>query len=151
TKIRKRQRTQLGHRVLDGDFAVSDTLEQRPDAPRIHAEGILLNVPVYQLDEELWLPRPELADPSGIVAVGGDLRPERLLLAYANGIFPWYEEGLPILWHSPDPRWVIPLEELHVPRSVRKAKRRFEVRFDSAFRAVMEGCARTPRRDQTTT
>jgi leucyl/phenylalanyl-tRNA--protein transferase len=108
-------------------------------------------VPVYQLDEELWLPRPELADPSGILAVGGDLRPDRLLLAYTNGIFPWYEDGLPIVWHSPDPRWVIPLERLHIPRSVKKAMRRFEVRFDTAFRAVIEGCAHAPRRDQPTT
>ena len=108
-------------------------------------------MPVFQLDEELWLPRPELADPSGILAVGGDLRPERLLLAYAHGIFPWYEDGLPILWHSPDPRWVIPLERLHVPRSVRKQKRRFDVRFDTRFQQVMEGCATAPRPGQSST
>jgi leucyl/phenylalanyl-tRNA---protein transferase len=108
-------------------------------------------VPVYQLDDDLWLPRPELADPSGILAVGGDLRPERLLLAYANGIFPWYEEGLPILWHSPDPRWVITLESLHIPRSVRKAQKRFTIRFDTDFRSVMNGCAYTARKDQTST
>jgi leucyl/phenylalanyl-tRNA--protein transferase len=108
-------------------------------------------VPVFQLDEELWLPRPELAEPSGILAVGGDLRPERLLLAYANGIFPWYAEGLPILWHSPDPRWVIALERLHVPRSLRKAKKRYDVQFDTAFRPVIESCARVPRKNQGTT
>src|SRR5262245_32597153 len=115
------------------------------------AQGILGNVPVFQLDEELWLPRPELADESGILAVGGDLRPERLLLAYSHGIFPWYEEGLPILWHSPDPRWVIELPRLHVPRSLRKARGRYEVRFDSAFRAVMEACALTKRPRQEST
>jgi len=108
-------------------------------------------VPVFQLDDDVWLPRPELADPSGILAVGGDLRPERLLLAYANGIFPWYEEGLPILWHSPDPRWVIAIERLHIARSIRKAQKRFEVRFDTDFRSVMNGCAYTPRPGQSST
>ena len=59
---------------------------------------------VYHLTDELSFPAPEQADPSGLLAVGADLRAERLLLAYSLGIFPWYEQGLPILWHSPDPR-----------------------------------------------
>ena len=61
-------------------------------------------MPVYALGDELAFPDPELAEENGLLAVGGDLRPERLLLAYSLGIFPWYEDGLPILWHSPDPR-----------------------------------------------
>jgi leucyl/phenylalanyl-tRNA---protein transferase len=88
-------------------------------------------VPIYRLDEELWLPRPDLADDSGLLAVGGDLRPERLLLAYSNGIFPWYEKGQPILWHSPDPRFVLELSRLHVPRSLRRALRRARTRSAS--------------------
>lgn len=62
---------------------------------------------VYRLDSTLAFPVPEHADPSGLLAVGGDLEPERLLLAYSLGIFPWYEQGQPILWHSPDPRMVL--------------------------------------------
>ena len=110
-------------------------------------------MPVYQLDERIAFPRPELADENGLLAIGGDLRPERLLLAYAHGIFPWYSEGLPILWHSPDPRLVLPIDRFHVPRSVRKVIRRkiYEVRFDSAFAEVIDRCAEVPRRGQDST
>jgi leucyl/phenylalanyl-tRNA--protein transferase len=110
-------------------------------------------VPVFRLDERLWLPPAELAEPSGILAVGGDLRPERLLLAYAHGIFPWYGEGLPILWHSPDPRAVLELSRLHVPRSLAKAvrRRRYQTRFDTAFDQVVAACARAPRPGQSGT
>ena len=65
-----------------------------------------------------------ITEPDGLLAVGGDLAPERLLLAYSRGIFPWYGEGLPILWHSPDPRTVLPLASLHVSRSLAKVLRR---------------------------
>ena len=74
---------------------------------------IICAVPVFRLDERVAFPPPELAE-DGLLAVGGDLRPERLLTAYAQGIFPWYEDGLPILWHSPDPRMVLRAEDLHV-------------------------------------
>jgi len=106
-------------------------------------------VPIYKLDHRLWFPPVELAE-EGLVAVGGDLSPERLVLAYANGIFPWYEEGLPILWHSPDPRMVLAIERLHVPRSLRKTMRRqpYEIRLDTAFRQVMEACGQVPRPGQ---
>jgi len=106
-------------------------------------------LPVYKLDHRLWFPPVDLAE-DGLLAVGGDLRPERLLLAYANGIFPWYESGLPILWHSPDPRMVLDVKALHVPRSLRKAMRRrpYELRLDTAFRRVMLACARAPRPGQ---
>lgn len=96
------------------------------------------------------LPPPEHSDARGLVAVGGDLRPERLLDAYRRGIFPWYEEGLPILWHSPDPRMVLRTADLRVGRSLRKRIRRgdFEIRFDTRFREVIEECARVGRPDQ---
>ena len=68
-------------------------------------------MPVFQLTEELIFPHPSLAD-DGLLAVGGDLSPERLLLAYENGIFPWYNEGEPIVWWSPDPRLVLFTERL---------------------------------------
>ncbi len=102
---------------------------------------------VYRLTDELLFPAPEQADPSGLLAVGADLRAERLLLAYSLGIFPWYEQGLPILWHSPDPRMCVVPGELHVSRSLRKALRRgvYEVRFDSAFDRVIRHCAQIPR------
>jgi leucyl/phenylalanyl-tRNA--protein transferase len=106
-------------------------------------------VPIYKLDQRLWFPPVELAE-EGLLAVGGDLSPERLLLAYRRGIFPWYEDGLPILWHSPDPRMVLDVDELHVPRSLEKNLRRapYELRFDTAFRAVMSACAESPRPGQ---
>ena len=86
----------------------------------------------------------------GLLAVGGDLSPERLLLAYRSGIFPWYDDGLPILWHCPDPRCVLPLEKLHVGRSLRRviSKGAFEVRFDGAFERVIRSCKDTPRPGQ---
>lgn len=106
-------------------------------------------MPVYQLTDDLLFPPPERADPSGLLAVGGDLRPERLLLGYSRGIFPWYEEGLPILWHSPDPRMCMRPSELHVSRSLRKTLRQgaFEIRFDAAFDRVIRHCAAIPRRE----
>jgi len=107
-------------------------------------------VPIFRLDERLIFPPAELADPDGIVAVGGDLRPERLLAAYAAGIFPWYHEGIPILWHSPDPRMVLPVADLRIPRSTRRflRQRKFEVRLDTAFAEVISRCADDPRPDQ---
>ena len=85
-----------------------------------------------------------------MLAVGGDLRPERLLTAYAQGIFPWYEEGLPILWHSPDPRMVLRAEDLHVPRSLAKTIRRgdYRITLDTAFRDVVRACASMDRPGQ---
>ena len=100
-------------------------------------------MPVFQLDERLVFPPPELADPDGLLAVGGDLRPERLVLAYSHGIFPWPTEGFPLLWHSPDPRFVLHAPKLHVPKSLQKAMRKqpFRTSLDSAFREVIENCA----------
>jgi leucyl/phenylalanyl-tRNA--protein transferase len=84
-----------------------------------------------------------LRDPNGLLAAGGDLSTERLLEAYGRGIFPWFGEGDPLLWWSPDPRMVLLVAELHVSRSLRRTMRsgRFRVTADTAFREVMEGCA----------
>lgn len=99
-----------------------------------------------------WLQRDDLSfpplekamhEPNGLLAAGGDLSPERLLAAYRHGCFPWYQDGQPVLWWSPDPRTVLYPEELHVSRSLRKKLRRgtFNITFDRAFRDVIEGCA----------
>ena len=84
-----------------------------------------------------------LAAPNGLLCAGGDLSPERIVEAYSQGIFPWFSEGDPILWWSPDPRMVLFPAELKVSRSLRKtlAKEPFEIRVDTAFRRVMEECA----------
>jgi leucyl/phenylalanyl-tRNA--protein transferase len=92
---------------------------------------------------DLRFPPVERATPEGLLAVGGDLQPERLLEAYRHGIFPWYNEDQPILWWSPDPRTVLFPDRLHVPRSVEKIirRRQFTVTFDRSFREVMIQCA----------
>jgi leucyl/phenylalanyl-tRNA--protein transferase len=107
-------------------------------------------MPVYRLGSELAFPPPEDAEPGGLLAVGGDLEPGRLLLAYALGIFPWYEEGVPILWHSPDPRMVLRPAELHVSRRLARRARHapFRLTLDAAFPAVIRACAGAPRRGQ---
>src|SRR5258706_4200302 len=86
---------------------------------------------------------PALKEPNGLLAAGGDLSPERLLDAYRRGIFPWFSEGDPILWWSPDPRMVLFPRELKISRSLGKTlrNRSYEVRFDSVFEEVMAGCA----------
>lgn len=94
---------------------------------------------------DIWFPPLEqaLREPNGLLAAGGDLRPERLIAAYRHGCFPWYQEGQPILWWSPDPRTVLFPAELHVSRSLRKRIRQgeFQVTFDQDFTAVTRGCA----------
>ena len=100
-------------------------------------------MPVYQLSEDLIFPSPYLASKEGLLAIGGDLSPNRLLLAYSNGIFPWYSEGEPILWWSPDPRLVLYPTELKVSRSLKKVFKQdiFAVTLDRAFREVITECA----------
>jgi leucyl/phenylalanyl-tRNA---protein transferase len=89
-----------------------------------------------------------LTEPNGLLAAGGDLEPERLLAAYKKGIFPWYQEGQPILWWSPDPRAVLLAHDLKISRSLRRsvAKRGFEFRVDTEFDRVVAACAE-PRHD----
>jgi leucyl/phenylalanyl-tRNA--protein transferase len=105
---------------------------------------------VYRLNRELAFPPPDDADASGLLAIGGDLSPERLLLAYSLGIFPWYEEDQPILWHAPDPRTVLVPSRLHVARRLDRQLRggTFDVCLDTAFERVIRACATVPRRDQ---
>ena len=95
-------------------------------------------------------PDPRTASPEGIVAIGGDLHPESILAAYRQGIFPWPVEKLPLLWFSPPERGVLEFDDLHVPRSLERARRRSGLRFsiDVAFPAVIAACARTPRPGQ---
>lgn len=98
---------------------------------------------------DLRFPPVELASPEGLLAVGGDLRAERLLEAYRHGIFPWYNPGQPILWWSPDPRVVLIPEKLHISHSLRKTlcQKKFAVSLDTAFGEVIQQCAQP--RDKT--
>ena len=100
-------------------------------------------IPWIEADSPFPPLQAALRDPNGLLAAGGDLSPQRLLAAYRQGIFPWYSEGDPILWWSPDPRMVLVPEALRVSRSLAKTLRnkRYEIRFDTAFDAVMAGCA----------
>lgn len=107
-------------------------------------------MPVYRLTDDLAFPPPEEADRDGLLAVGGDLRPERILLAYSLGIFPWPHEGYPLLWFSPDPRMVLGPQGLHVSRRLRRRIRseKFRVTLDEGFGAVIRACADTPRKHE---
>lgn len=107
-------------------------------------------MPVYALPDELIFPDPREAHESGLLAVGGDLSPQRLLLAYSQGIFPWPIPGYPLAWFSPDPRMVLFPKDVRVSRSLRSVIRKgvFEVRLDTAFSDVIERCAETERRKE---
>ncbi len=102
--------------------------------------------------ENIEFPHPDLAltEPDGLLAVGGDLSPQRIINAYMNGIFPWYSDGQPILWWSPNPRAVLFPDKLHVSRSLKKviSKNIYRTTLDQAFEQVIENCAQTPRKDQ---
>ena len=106
-------------------------------------------MPVYRLDKRLVFPPVERAE-DGLLAVGGDLSVERLLLGYSQGIFPWYGPKLPILWHAPDPRMVMAPRDLIVNRSLKKAIRRqpYRLTIDTAFADVLAACAEVPRPGQ---
>lgn len=107
-------------------------------------------MPIYRLGRAVAFPDPALADPDGLLAVGGDLAPERLLAAYARGIFPWYDDRSPILWWSPDPRLVLEPGALHVSRSLARTMRRgtYRVTADAAFERVIRRCAEKGRPGQ---
>ncbi len=102
---------------------------------------------VFILGEQLIFPDPAYADPDGLLAVGGDLSMERLVSAYAHGIFPWYSSTTPILWWSPDPRPIIEPIKIIVSRSLRKLLRKlpFQITLDRAFEDVIAACAKTKR------
>jgi leucyl/phenylalanyl-tRNA---protein transferase len=103
---------------------------------------------IPRLTYHLSFPDPRNASEEGIVAYGGDLSPSRLMMAYRNGIFPWYGKNDPILWWSPDPRLIMELDEFKLSRSLRKKIPRFEIRFDTAFSKVIRECSSVPRRGQ---
>ena len=114
---------------------------------------------MHWIDDNAPLPPPQLAmgadsEAPGLLAAGGSVTPERLLEAYSQGIFPWYSAGQPVLWWSPDPRMVLPVERFHLSHSMHKTLRRFlrnprcTLRFNGNFEAVMQACASTPRDGQ---
>ena len=102
---------------------------------------------MYRLTDALLFPSPEQASAEGIVAVGGDLQPERVMLAYRKGIFPWFESDDFLLWWSPDPRMVLFPDQLKISKSMRTVlrKKRFEVTFNKSFDQVVEACAKVKR------
>lgn len=105
---------------------------------------------MHYLSETLYFPNVNQANSDGILAIGGDLSPERLQLAYKSGIFPWFETGDPILWWSPNPRMVLFLEELKIAKSMRKVlnKGEFSVTFNQNFRDVISYCQKVKRDGQ---
>ena len=109
--------------------------------------------PIPFLDASLSFPDPNKAGPQGLLAAGGDLSPERLLLAYQSGIFPWFNEDSLILWWSPDPRMVLFPEELRISKSMKKiiAKKTYTITRNQCFNDVISACAETPRRGETGT
>ncbi|MCL2025908.1 MAG: leucyl/phenylalanyl-tRNA--protein transferase [Leptospirales bacterium] len=99
---------------------------------------------IFNLPKEIIFPPVELAEPNGVLAVGGDLSVERLIAAYRHGIFPWFSEGSPILWWSPDPRFVLYPSEIKISRSMRQVidRKFFNITYDAAFRDVIANCRR---------
>ncbi len=108
---------------------------------------------VSLLSDDLAFPPPERASPEGLVAIGGDVSPQRLLLAYGQGIFPWPTPGAPMLWFSPDPRFVLRVSDVQMGRTLRKQMRRkrYGVRSDTCFAEVMRACSEVPRPGQSGT
>jgi leucyl/phenylalanyl-tRNA--protein transferase len=105
-------------------------------------------VVALEADQPFPLIEHALQEPNGLLAVGGELSPERLLQGYSQGIFPWFSAEDPILWWSPDPRMVLFPAELKISKSLQKRLKHADVRVDSAFKAVMEACAAAPRAGQ---
>lgn len=105
---------------------------------------------IFQLTDDLVFPPPELAGNEGLLAVGGDLNTDRLILAYSQGIFPWYGPGDPILWWSPDPRLILVPDEFHVSRRLARTIRQgiFQLTLNKSFPEVIRTCASIPRRGQ---
>ena len=107
-------------------------------------------MPIFRLVDDMVFPPPDYADASGLIAVGGDLSSERLLEAYRVGIFPWYSDDQPILWWSPDPRFVLEPDEFKISRSLKRTLNRniFKVTFDRVFEDVIAACSTVPREGQ---
>ena len=100
-------------------------------------------MPLFQLSQDIHFPPPELAEPDGLLAIGGDLSPARLLAAYRLGIFPWFSDNEPILWWSPAPRLVLLPEKFHLPKRLARTIRKqiFTVTADTSFKQVITSCA----------
>lgn len=105
---------------------------------------------IFQLTDKLIFPDPTLSEEDGLLAVGGDLSLERLILAYRNGIFPWFNEDDPILWYSPPERFVLFPEEVKISKSMRQLLRskKFRITHNQDFKAVIQNCADSTRKDQ---
>lgn len=106
---------------------------------------------IYPLDKNSYIfPDPNFANDKGILAYGGDLSPSRIMTAYLNGIFPWYNETDPILWWSPNPRCILDLEDFKISKSLEKKinKKQFEIKFDNNFKQVMQECKNINRDNQ---
>lgn len=117
-----------------------------------HAYYQLPNGRVASIEDDCTFPplAYALTEPNGLIAIGGDLSLNRLLSAYQHGIFPWFNEGEPIMWWSPNPRMVLFPDELNISNSLKKTLKNnpFEIRFNTAFRAVIAACSNTPRGHQ---
>lgn len=105
---------------------------------------------IFRLVDDLIFPNPALAEPDGLLAVGGDLSPERLMMAYRNGIFPWYSDETPILWYSPHERFVLYPDRLKISKSMRQVLRsnRFTITINNAFSEVIQACSAAKREGQ---
>lgn len=110
-------------------------------------------LPIYLLDFEMYFPPVDQASREGILAIGGDLSSERLMLAYQSGIFPWFNAAEPIIWWSPNTRMVLFPDELKVSKSMKKIidKKIFKITYNQNFKAVIENCQKTERNGQTDT
>lgn len=105
---------------------------------------------IFRLDKRIIFPNPSLAEEDGLLAVGGDLSTDRLLLAYHNGIFPWYNDDTPILWYSPHERFVLLPDELKISKSMRQVLKsgRFKMTYDKNFAGVIDACSTVDRKGQ---
>jgi leucyl/phenylalanyl-tRNA--protein transferase len=136
----------IGNGVDDAKALANESVRRKP-----RSHGRIARVIPWLRNDTAFPPiESALSEPNGLLAAGGGLSVKRLLMAYRRGIFPWYGEAQPVLWWTPDPRMVLFVGEFRVTRSLRKVVRsgRFDVRIDSAFRAVIEACARAPRAGQ---
>ena len=105
---------------------------------------------IFKLNSDFIFPDPTQAEPDGLLAIGGDLQIKRILLSYSMGIFPWYSDGQPILWWSPDPRLIILPHSLHRSKSLKRVikSKKYEVKFDQCFDTIVELCSKVERRGQ---
>jgi leucyl/phenylalanyl-tRNA---protein transferase len=107
-------------------------------------------MPIFQLPEEIIFPHTSQSEPDGLLAIGGDLSSKRILTAYVNGIFPWYNPGEPILWWSPDPRCVLFPEKLKISKSLKSLLKKgiFQIKYDTSFPDVIRQCSVVKRSDE---